>query len=135
MAGIPARQGRPPGSRNKSKDDPVSRRLAEHCERHIEQQIEAIGAILIPKMLAQMNTVFAAFGIEPTSANQRKLVKLVAQVFNQVAIPADQIPVTIAQRMAHAWHDDLALNYIDKALAELGGAKEERHEHNDNDVG
>lgn len=117
-------RGRPMGARNKAKDDPVSRRLAEHCERHVEQQVEAIGATLIPKMLTQVNLVLTAFGIEPTSANQKKLVKLVAQVFNQVEIPADQISTAIAQRIAHAWHEELALAYIDKALAEMSGAKE-----------
>jgi hypothetical protein len=117
------RQGRPKGARNK-KDDPMARRFAEHCERHIEQQIEAIGIAIVPKFLAQMNLILAAFGIEPTSANQRNMVKLVSQVFNQIVIPADQIPLTIAQRVAHAWHDELALNYIDKALAELDEAKE-----------
>jgi hypothetical protein len=128
------RQGRPPGARNK--DDAVARRLTILCEQHIEQQVDAIGMVIIPKLVTQMIVIMSAFGIEPTHENQAELVKAVAQVYTK-ATPADRskIPHLIAQRLAHAWHTQLALNYIDKALAELGGAKEERHEHDDNDVG
>jgi len=128
------RHGRPPGARNKDRGDPVARRLAQHCEQHIEQQVEAIGKLIVPKLAAQFAMILAAFGVEPSRQNVTQLAKVVAQVYSQ-ATPNDQIPHVIAQRLAHAWHTQLALNYIDKALAELGGAKEERHEHDDHDVG
>lgn len=115
-------RGRPKGARNKPKD-PISARLAYLCDLHIGQQVEAIGIAVIPKLLGQINVVLEAFGIEPTPENRTKMIGLVAQVFTE-AKSNDPVSLMIAQRIAHAWHDELALTYIDKALAEMGGAKE-----------